>query len=145
LARQDDPFKSATAFRIVVVDDNEDGAESLAALLRSEGHEVRTALDGPTALALCEEFCPEVVVLDIGLPHMNGYEVARRIRLEQGLKDVHLVALTGYGQQEDRLRGAEAGFDHYLVKPARTEDLLELISSFHNSGQAIVQKWAQPM
>jgi CheY-like chemotaxis protein len=120
-----------SACRILVVDDNADGADSLAVLLRSEGHEVRTALDGSAALALCEQFLPDVVLLDIGLPQMDGYEVARRIRTLPGLESVNLVALSGYGQQEDRLRGTEAGFDHYLVKPAGTEALRELISLSH--------------
>jgi CheY-like chemotaxis protein len=113
-------------------------------LLRSEGNEVRTALDGPTALSLCETFRPEIMLLDIGLPHMNGFEVARRIRNEPSLEGVHLIALSGYGQQEDRQRGAEAGFDHYLVKPARTEALLDLISSFHKSEHAAMHGSAAP-
>jgi CheY-like chemotaxis protein len=121
--------RPASTRRILVVDDNADGAESLAVLLRSIGHEVRTAFDGPEALAAGEEFLPEVVLLDIGLPRMDGYEVARRMRAIPGLERVHLIALTGYGQQKDRQRGDEAGFDHYLVKPARLEVLLELISS----------------
>jgi signal transduction histidine kinase/ActR/RegA family two-component response regulator len=121
--------RPASTRRILVVDDNADGAESLAVLLRSIGHEVRTAFDGPKALGAGEEFLPEVVLLDIGLPRLDGYEVARRMRAIPGLERVHLIALTGYGQQKDRQRGDEAGFDHYLVKPARLEVLLELISS----------------
>jgi signal transduction histidine kinase len=123
------PLRPAGARRILVVDDNADGAESLAMLLRSDGHEVHTALDGPAALAISDAFLPEVVLLDIGLPLMDGYEVARRLRTKPGLERVLLVALTGYGQIEDRLRGKAAGFDHYFVKPARAEALAELIFS----------------
>jgi signal transduction histidine kinase/DNA-binding response OmpR family regulator len=131
------PARPAGARRILVVDDNADSAESLAVLLRADGHEVRTALDGPAALAISEEFLPEVVVLDIGLPLMDGYEVARRLRARPGLERVDLVALTGYGQPEDRQRGKEAGFDHYLVKPARAETLLELVSSSQASDNLV--------
>jgi two-component system CheB/CheR fusion protein len=117
------------ARRILVVDDNADGAESLALLLRSDGHDVRTAPDGPAALAASDVFLPEIVLLDIGLPQMDGFEVARRLRAKPCLERVILVALTGYGQQEDRLRGEAAGFDHYFVKPAKAELLTELIRS----------------
>jgi signal transduction histidine kinase len=114
--------------RVLVVDDNVDAAESLATLLRVERHEVYTAHDGPTALATAEAFRPEVVLLDIGLPQMDGYEVARRLRARAGFEKALLVALTGYGQEEDRRRAAEAGFDAYLVKPADPLALHELLA-----------------
>ena len=104
--------------RVLIVDDNMDGADMLAMLLRAEGHEVHAAYDGPTGLAAALEFQPQIVLLDIGLPRMDGYEVARRLRKQEGLRNVYLVALTGYGQEEDRRMAMEAGFDAHLVKPA---------------------------
>jgi two-component system CheB/CheR fusion protein len=104
--------------RVLVVDDNHDTADSLAVLLKVGGHQVRTAHDGPAALEEAASFRPEVVLLDIGLPRMDGYEVARRLREEVGLRGALLVAVTGYGQEEDRRRAEEAGFQVHLVKPA---------------------------
>jgi CheY-like chemotaxis protein len=104
--------------RILVIDDSRDAAESMALLLKLRGHEVRTAHDGGEAIPAAEAFQPDVVFLDIGLPGMDGYEVARRMRRQQTGSKVLLVALTGYGQDEDRRRSGEAGFDHHLVKPA---------------------------
>jgi two-component system CheB/CheR fusion protein len=104
--------------RVLVVDDNVDAAESLAMVLRVGGHEVCTAHDGLAALNAAEQFQPEVVLLDIGLPKVDGYEVARRLRERAGSEQVLLVAVTGYGQEEDRRRAEEAGFDAHLVKPA---------------------------
>jgi signal transduction histidine kinase/CheY-like chemotaxis protein len=109
---------SQSACRILVVDDNSDAAESLAMVLRVGGHEVCTAHDGLAALNAAEQFQPEVVLLDIGLPKVDGYEVARRLRERAGSEQVLLVAVTGYGQEEDRRRAEEAGFDAHLVKPA---------------------------
>jgi signal transduction histidine kinase/CheY-like chemotaxis protein len=114
--------------RVLVVDDNVDAAESLATLLRVDRHEVRTAHDGPTALEEAATFRPEVVLLDIGLPKMDGYEVARRLRGQDGFQKALLVALTGYGQEEDRRRAAAAGFDAYLVKPADPAALHDLLA-----------------
>ncbi len=111
--------------RVLVVDDNADSAESLAMILSLRGHEARTALDGPQALAVAREFRPAVVMLDIGLPGMDGYEVARRLRSEHD--GILLVALTGYGQDEDRRRSKEAGFDHHLVKPVDFAVLQEVM------------------
>ena len=111
--------------KVLVVDDNADAAESLAMILSLRGHEARTALDGPEALAVAREFRPEVVMLDIGLPGMDGYEVARRLRADHG--GILLVALTGYGQDEDRRRSKEAGFDHHLVKPVDFAVLQEVM------------------
>lgn len=114
--------------RILVVDDNRDAAESLGRLLRMSGNDVRTAHDGLEAVATAEEFGPEVIFLDIGLPKLNGYEAAGRIRQQEGGKDILLVALTGWGQEEDRGRSRDAGFDHHLTKPVAFSVLLELIA-----------------
>jgi CheY-like chemotaxis protein len=118
----------APARRILVVDDNKDAAQSLGLLLKLSGHEVRTAYDGPAALEAVRTEAPEIVLLDIGLPRMDGLEVARRMRQELGLKDILLVALTGYGQEEDRRRSQEAGFNAHLVKPLDLEELRELLA-----------------
>jgi signal transduction histidine kinase/DNA-binding response OmpR family regulator len=115
--------------RVLVLDDNIDGAESLAVLLRIGGHDVRVRHDGPAGLALAEEFRPDLVFLDIGLPGMDGYEVARRLRERPGLAGVRLVALTGYGQEEDVRRGRQAGIDRHLVKPADPAALAELFAA----------------
>jgi signal transduction histidine kinase len=114
--------------RILVVDDNVDSAESLAMVLRVTGHQVRTAHDGAEALEVAAQFAPEIVLLDIGLPKMNGYEVARVLRSRYPDRDILIVALTGYGQEEDRRRSREAGFDHHLVKPVQPAVLKPLLS-----------------
>ena len=116
--------------RVLVVDDNMDSAESLAMLLQIEGHDVWMAHDGPSALAAAREHRPEVVLLDIGLPAgMDGYEVVQRMRPEPGLEGATIVAVTGYGQEEDRRRAADAGFDGHLVKPVDIQQLRRLLSS----------------
>jgi CheY-like chemotaxis protein len=107
----------AVTRRVLVVDDNRDAAEALAEALLTGGHDVRTAFDGPSALSVAEDFVPEVVFLDIGLPAMDGYEVARRLREMPWGQQTTLVALTGYGQESDRVRAADAGFDRHMVKP----------------------------
>jgi PAS domain S-box-containing protein len=104
--------------RVLVVDDNVDTAESLAMLVKAAGHDVRTAHDGPVGLQAALDYRPNVVLLDIGLPGLNGFEVAERIRRQPALQSVVLVAMTGYGQETDRQRSQEAGFAHHLVKPA---------------------------
>jgi signal transduction histidine kinase/DNA-binding response OmpR family regulator len=118
----------AAARRLLVVDDNQDAADSLALLLGTAGHEVRVYTDGPAALAAADNFRPDMVLLDIGLPGMSGYEVAQRLRSRPGHEGVLLVALTGYGQDEDVRRSREAGFDHHLVKPADFEVLNKLLA-----------------
>jgi signal transduction histidine kinase/DNA-binding response OmpR family regulator len=115
--------------RVLIVDDNMDGARSLSMVLEIAGHEVRTCYDGDTALAEAEGFRPEIVLLDIGLPGMDGYEVARRLRQMPFSPQPLLVALTGYGQAEDVRRSHEAGFNHHLVKPADPETLNNLFAS----------------
>ena len=111
------------ARRVLIIDDNADSAESLALLARSWGHEVAVAHDGPGALALAESFAPESVLVDIGLPGMDGYELARRFREQPRYRDLVLVALTGYGREEDRSAAYAAGFDDHLVKPAEVATL----------------------
>ena len=108
---------SPSGYRLMVVDDNQDAANSLAMLLKLQGHEVRVAHNGLAALEITKGYSPDVVFLDIGMPGMDGYEVARRLRQQAGLENVVLAALTGWGQKEDRRRTAEAGFNHHLVKP----------------------------
>lgn len=122
----------ATSFRVLVVDDNVDAAESLAALLEIEGHDVRIAHDGDAALQVAGEFRPRVVFLDIGMPGKDGYQVAREMRARPTTREATLVALTGWGAQEDRARSRNAGFDHHLTKPAglsAVEGLLAQIAS----------------
>jgi PAS domain S-box-containing protein len=114
--------------RVLVVDDNQDAADSLAMLLRLAGQDVRAAYDGPSALTQANDFQPALVFLDIGMPGMDGYEVARRLRGESHLQGAVLVALTGWGQEEDRRRSTEAGFDHHLVKPVEPTALEELLA-----------------
>jgi signal transduction histidine kinase/ActR/RegA family two-component response regulator len=114
--------------RVLVVDDNRDAALSLSRLLRLLGAEVETVHDGPSALKLMQSYRPAVVLLDIGMPNMDGYEVARRIRSDPDFAAVQLIALTGWGQQQDRDRTAEAGFNHHLVKPADIDAIESLLA-----------------
>ena len=114
--------------RVLVVDDNEDSVDSLAMLLRMLGHEVATSNDGETALSVAAEFRPDVAILDIGLPKLNGYDLAKQIRDMSWGGDVVLVALTGWGQEQHRRRSAESGFDHHLTKPVELEVLQQILS-----------------
>jgi signal transduction histidine kinase len=116
------------ARRILIVDDSRDGGESLAMLLRVLGAEVALAHSGRNALESVETFKPDVVLLDIGMPGMDGYEVARRIRSNPANRHISLIALTGWGQDEDRKRSVAAGFNHHLVKPADIEQLRQLLT-----------------
>jgi CheY-like chemotaxis protein len=113
---------------ILVVDDNEDAAESLALLLREEGHDVSVALSGEQALRLVQAQAFDVFVLDIGMPGMDGYTLALELRSQPNAQQATLIAHTGYGQPEDRLRAQQAGFDHHLTKPANLADLFGLIA-----------------
>ncbi|HEV2855762.1 MAG TPA: PAS domain S-box protein [Thermoanaerobaculia bacterium] len=115
--------------RVLVVDDNRDSVESMALLLQIWGHEIRTAYDGPEALAVAAEYRPDVVLLDIGLPGMNGYEVAQRLRELPRLERAVIVAVTGYGQESDRQRARRAGFDRHLVKPVDPAALQNLLAT----------------
>ncbi len=116
--------------RILIVDDNRDSAESLAILLQMLGHEVNLAYDGEMALRVAKQFSPDIVLLDIGLPRLSGLEAARRIRHELGLRDALLIAMTGYGQEEDKRRSREAGFNAHLVKPVDLSELKALLERF---------------
>ncbi len=115
--------------RVLIVDDDEDTAESLAMLLQATGHEVRVAHDGPAALAAAMEYRPEVMLLDIGLPMLNGFEVAERVRKLPEIQNIVLVAVTGYGQERDRQKTHDVGFDYHLVKPAAFADVQRILST----------------
>jgi CheY-like chemotaxis protein len=125
--RREFPARSVSR-SILVVDDNHDAAASLSKLLRRLGNEVQTASDGEEAVAAAAALRPDLVLLDIGLPRLDGYEAARRIRQQPGGHGIVLVALTGWGQDDDRRRSREAGFDHHLVKPVDLDALLELLA-----------------
>jgi CheY-like chemotaxis protein len=120
------PAGRETPRRIVVIDDNFDAAESLAMLLRLKGHEVHVAYDGPAGVALALKMDPDSVLIDIGLPGIDGYEVAKQLRAQENGRAL-LVALTGYGQTEDRIKSEQAGFDHHLVKPVAQNVLEDLL------------------
>jgi two-component system CheB/CheR fusion protein len=122
------PGDSPRPFRVLVVDDHEDATASLGILLRLMGHDVRVANDGASAIEAACAFRPEVVLLDIGMPVMDGYEVARRLRREPSCDGARLIALTGYGRDEDRQRSRSAGFDDHLVKPVDLESLRRLLN-----------------
>jgi CheY-like chemotaxis protein len=113
--------------RVLIVDDNIDAAQALELLLSNAGYDVRTASDGYRALEIIETFAPHLAVLDIGLPDMNGYELAQRLREDERLAGLRLVALTGYGRDRDRERALASQFDEHLVKPVAPDRLLEVI------------------
>ena len=115
--------------RILIVDDNTDSARSLATLQKRRGHETRTAFTGPDAVVTAGEFLPDVVLLDIGLPGMDGFEVARRIRAIPALADALLIAMSGYGREEDRAEAKRAGFDEYMVKPVDLDTLRDWLQN----------------
>jgi CheY-like chemotaxis protein len=119
----------SSSLSCLVVDDNVDAAMSLAMLLELNGHEVRIAHDGPAALQAAQQYRPRLLLLDIGLPQMNGYEVCRQIRAQAWGHDMIIAALTGWGQEEDRRKSKEAGFDQHLVKPVTYDVLMELLAS----------------
>ncbi len=119
--------------RVLVVDDSRDAADSLRVLLELLGAQVQVAYDGPAALDACRGYRPEVVLLDIGMAGMDGYEVARRIRQGAGSKDMTLIALTGWGQEKDRRSSKAAGFDHHLVKPVDIDALQGLLRALHGA------------
>jgi CheY-like chemotaxis protein len=127
----DGPHFDGHAHRILVVDDNRDSADSLATILRMSGHEVSTAYDGMEAVEVAERILPRVVLLDLGLPKLNGFETARRIRERHPDRKVTIFAVSGWNQPEDRRRSSEAGFDGHLVKPvdfAKLEEMLKKLS-----------------
>jgi len=114
--------------RVLLVDDNKDVVRALSRLIRLLGHQVKVASDGEEALLAADEFCPNVVLMDIGLPKLNGYDAARAMRVRPWRKEAVLVAITGWGQDHDRLRSSDAGFDEHLTKPVELAQLRELLS-----------------
>ena len=120
--------------RILVADDDLDGAETLAIVLRVAGHDVQIAHDGPSTLRIAADFQPDVVFLDVGMPGMDGFETARQLRQSVQFDKAVLVALTGYGREEDRARAAQAGFDHFLVKPTPPKVLTDIALQLRPSG-----------
>jgi CheY-like chemotaxis protein len=118
----------AQSFRILIVDDNQDGADSLAVMLRIMGNELHTVYDGVSAIESSETFAPDAVLLDLGMPNMNGFETCRRIRAHPWGKNMILIALTGWGQAEDRQQSQEAGFNYHLVKPVAPETLMKVVA-----------------
>jgi two-component system CheB/CheR fusion protein len=131
------PVRPVAPRRILIVDDNTDAAESTALLLGLDGHEVQVAADGPSALVRAKEFRPDIVLLDIGLPEMDGYDVARRLRATSGFANTLLIAHSGYAGEAHFQRVKQAGFDHYLVKPASISQLNELIITLSDSGYTL--------
>jgi CheY-like chemotaxis protein len=118
------------ALRILVAEDDRDTAESLAALLKCQGYLIQMASDGLAAVEMADLDHPDVVLLDIGLPQMDGYEVAKRLRQKRNPRKPLLIAITGHGQQPERLRAYEAGMDMHLTKPVAPEELLNLLERF---------------
>ena len=122
-------WRPTRPLRVLVVDDNQDSARSMALLLRKVGHEVELAFDGRDGLRQAEAQRPDIVLLDIGLPGLSGFEVAQRIRQRSDLAGMGLVAVSGYGLDGDRQQAREAGFDAHLLKPVAFDDLLQLLAS----------------
>ena len=117
------------SLRVLVVDDDPDNADSLALLLRLRGHDARVAYDGAAALVSVKERPADVVLMDWAMPGLDGGELARRLREEDGMRSALLVCVSGYGQDDDRRQAKEAGFDHHFTKPLFADDLLGLLSS----------------
>jgi len=122
--------------RVLVVDDNVDAANSLTMLLEHHGHRVETACDGARALDTACRWNPDLILLDIGLPGMDGFEVARQLRQMDGGKAARIIAVTGYAQPEYRVRARKVGFDGYLVKPVRLVEIRRLLDSFPDQAPA---------
>jgi len=119
--------------RVLIIEDNIDGADSLREVLQLDGHEVAVAYNGPEGLAKARSFRPEVVLCDIGLPGMDGYDVARAFRASQSLKGAFLVALSGYALPDDLQRAREAGFERHIAKPPSIEQIAEVLDDFASS------------
>ena len=124
-----DHDSSIRTLRILIVEDNPDARVMMTDALTQKGHEVRAAVDGPTAFRAVEEWCPDVALLDIGLPGMSGHEVARRLKENPRLRNTALVALTGWGQEKDRLLSADSGIDHHLTKPIDPDQLERVLAT----------------
>ena len=137
------PPKDSPSLRVLVVEDELVTAESLALFLRSWGHEVNLACNGPDALSMVSTFQPEVVLLDIGLPEMDGYEVARRLRRLPGMEECLLIAFTGRGHEDDVRRCKEAGIDCHLLKPVEPALLREFLAKAKKLGRGQWQLMAQ--
>ena len=118
--------------RVLLADDNRDTADSFAMLLEMNGYRVTVGYNGAEALQLARHTLPSVMILDIGMPDINGYEVARRIRTEAWGRDLYLVAVTGWGQKEDKARAIAAGFDHHLTKPVDPDEVENVLQAFFN-------------
>jgi len=125
--RQD--YNASTPHRVLVVDDNEPSAKTMGWTMELMGYEGRLAKDGPSAIEIARSFCPDVVLLDIGLPGMNGYELCELMHKEPSLKDTIFIAQTGWGQEEHIRRSKEAGFNYHLVKPVNMNDLKKILQS----------------
>jgi CheY-like chemotaxis protein len=136
MQRENEQFLNPIACRMLVADDNRDAAESMGEMLRLLGNEVRTVHDGVQALEEAAAFRPDVILLDIGMPRMNGYETARRIRQERWGRQTILVALTGWGQEEDKRKALDAGFDKHFTKPIKLADLEQLVASLAHESVA---------
>ena len=122
------PEAAVRSRRVLVVDDNADAAQAMGTMLELLGHEVNVAFGGEQALRLAERIHPEVILMDLGMPNMNGYVAARRVRQSDWGRDVLLVAVTGWGQQADRVASEQVGFDHHLVKPVELDAVQSLIA-----------------
>jgi two-component system, sensor histidine kinase len=136
-ARTDAPLRQRrrqAASRVLIVDDNVDFAASLGTIVRTLGCDARVANDGLEGLAVAEGFMPQIAFLDIGMPKLNGYDLARRLRSVPGLGECILVAVTGWGQVEDRRRAQDAGFDHHLVKPVAADYVAALLRGSDGTG-----------
>jgi CheY-like chemotaxis protein len=114
-------------YKVLLIEDNDDAREIMAALLQSYGHEVLQASNGTDGLQMVKDYQPDITMVDIGLPGIDGHEVARRIRADASVSDMPLIALTGYGMEHDRQRAIDAGFNLHLVKPASTSELIKAI------------------
>jgi two-component system CheB/CheR fusion protein len=126
--------QSIKAVRVLIVDDLVDAAESLARLLRFDKHEVRTSYSGPAALAVAQEFKPDAVLLDIGLPDLDGFTVAEELRRQPGCRGIAIIAITGHSLAIADSRAAQSGIDRYLTKPIRIDQLQQLLAQFFPGG-----------
>jgi CheY-like chemotaxis protein len=125
--RSDEVLTAERVRRVLIVDDVKDNADSLAALLKALGHQVHAVYDGAAAIEVANTVRPEVVLLDLGMPGMDGFEVCRQLRRQSWGKTTLIVALTGWGQEGDRVRTEDAGFDHHIIKPAELNRLTRLL------------------
>jgi CheY-like chemotaxis protein len=137
--REDNSALPIPTLRVLVADDNVDHANTLRTLLLAAGQSVQVCYDGLSALRCAEAFAPQIAFLDIGMPRLDGYELARRLRADPNLRDCTLVAVTGWGQQKDRDLAFEAGFEEHLVKPVSVEQILAILAG-HRAGVAVADR-----